>query len=483
MASRIDAVVVGAGPNGLAAAAVLARAGVSVRVYEAAASVGGGARTDERTIPGFRHDPCSAVHPLGAGSPVLRAMPLDRYGLEWVEPELPLAHPLPDGSAVTLERSMIHTASSLGDDGEMYRRLLAPFLGRWDELVTDALRAPLMDLPRSPLLLAQYGLRGALPADVLARLFRQEPARTLLAGLAAHAMAPLSSPITGGIGLIFALAAHEFGWPFPRGGTQAVSDALAAYLRDLGGEIETEHRVRSLDRLPEARAYLFDISPTELVSIAGSRLPASYAGQLRRYEYGPAAFKIDYALDGPMPWTAHACHRAGSVHLGASKQEIGAALRSSHRGEPPDPPFLITAQPSLFDPTRAPEGKHVLWTYGHVPNGWRGDATAAIERQIERFAPGFRDRVLARSTTGPAELESYNPNYVGGDIACGDCSGLKALLRPTIARNPYATGDPAIYLCSSATPPGPGVHGLCGYHAARTALQRVFGISAPRAGA
>lgn len=460
---------------------------MSVRVYEAGQTIGGGARTEERTLPGFRHDPCSAVHPLGAGSPLLRALPLDRYGLEWVHPELPLAHPFLDGSAVTLLRSVDDTAASLGADGDMYRRLVAPFLGRWDALAAEVLRAPLMGLPRSPLLYARFGILGGLPIDVLSQVFRTEPARALLAGLGAHVMAPLSSPITGGIGLMFALAAHEVGWPVPRGGSQAIPDALAGYLRSLGGEIETHRRVRSLDELPAARVYVLDVSPTDLLSIAGSRLPSGYVQRLQRYPYGPGVFKIDYALDGPVPWTADPCRRAGTVHLGASAAEIRTALRSVHRGEPAPSPFLITSQPSVFDPSRAPAGKHVFWVYAHVPNGWRGDATGAVEAQIERFAPGFSDLVLARSVAGPADLEAYNPNYLGGDIACGDCSGLKALFRPVVTCNPYATGDPAVYLCSSATPPGPGVHGMCGYHAACTALQRVggepLGSAARRAGA
>lgn len=472
-----DAVVVGAGPNGLAAAITLARAGLRVRVYEFASQVGGGARTDERTLPGFLHDPCSAVHPLGAGSPMLRALPLAQHGLEWVEPDVALAHPFPDGSAAVLERSVHATARSLGSDAGTYRRLVAPFADRWTELAADVLRAPLVGLPGHPLLLTRFGLSAAAPAALLARRFRGRSARGLLAGLAAHVNAPLTSPVTSGIGLLFALSAHETGWPFPRGGAQRLSDSLAAYLRSLGGEIETGRRVRTVDELPTADAYLFDVSPTELASIAGSRLPGRYAERLRRYQYGAAVFKVDYALDGPVPWAAEACRRAGTVHLGATLPEIGAALDSAHRGVPPHPPFLITAQPSVFDASRAPEGKHVFWAYAHVPRGWDGDLTAAIDGQIERFAPGFHDRILARSVSGPARLEAGNPNIVEGDIACGSTRGLGALFRPTFSRVPYATGNRSIYLCSSATPPGPGVHGMCGYHAARVALQRVFGVA------
>ncbi|HEU5160475.1 MAG TPA: NAD(P)/FAD-dependent oxidoreductase [Streptosporangiaceae bacterium] len=476
--AEVDAVVVGAGPNGLTAAVTLARAGLSVHVYEAAASVGGGATTAELTLPGFRHDVCSAVHPLGAGSPALRAMPLDKHGLTWVQPPLPLAHPLADGTAATLSRSVEETAASLGPDGERYRRLVRPFIGRWDTLAADVLRAPLAGPPRDPLLLARFGVRAAPPAALLARLFRGEPARGLLAGLAAHAMAPLGSPATGGIALLFALAAHEVGWPFPRGGAQALSDALAGYLGALGGRIETGRLIRDLGELPSARIYLLDVMPERLAAIAGSRLPARYAARLRRYRHGPAAFKVDYALSGPVPWAAEACARAGTVHLGPAYADIDASLRGPRRGRAPRDPFLIVSQPSVYDSARVAGDGQVLWAYGHVPNGWRGDLTEAIERRLERFAPGFGERVLARRAAGPAELEHRNPNNVGGDIAGGRCDGLRLVFRPTAAPVPYATPNRAIYLCSSATPPGPGVHGMCGRHAALVALRRVFPAAA-----
>jgi phytoene dehydrogenase-like protein len=472
--ASVDVVVVGSGPNGLAAAVTLAVAGLEVHVYEAAHSVGGGARTSELTLPGFRHDVCSAVHPLGAGSPALQALPLERYGLSWVHPELPLAHPFPDGSAAILARDPQATADSLLGDAGAYRRLVRPFLGRWDDLARDILRAPLDGLPRNPLLLARFGIRAVQPAAVLAQWFRGDRARGLLAGLAAHVIAPLTSPATGGVALVFALAGHEVGWPFPRGGSQAISDALAAYLHSLGGAVHLGHRVTSLDELPAARAYLLDVSPRDLAAIAGSRLPRGYVERLRRYRYGPAVFKLDYALAGPVPWAAPVCRSAGTVHLGATLAEIGSALSAAKRGRPPDPPFLIAAQPTLFDPTRAPEGRHVFWVYGHVPHGWDGDLTEAIERQVERFAPGFRDLVLARRASAPRDLEAGNPNLVGGDIACGSFDGRQAVFRPVTTRVPYATPHPAVFLCSSATPPGPGVHGMCGYRAARVALRRVF---------
>ncbi|WP_431047412.1 phytoene desaturase family protein [Streptomyces sp. P1-3] len=465
----LDVVVVGAGPNGLTAAAELARRGLAVEVFEAADGIGGGARTEELTLPGFRHDPCSAVHPLGVGSPAFRAMPLARHGLEWLHPELPLAHPFPDGTAAILARSVGETASSLGArDAGAYRRLLAPFHGRWDTLAADFLRTQWLGLPRDPVTWARFGLNAVQPAALIAATrFRDEKARALLAGLAAHAIAPTTGLATGGIALIFALAAHEVGWPVPRGGSQAISDALGGLLREFGGAVHTGFEVKRLDDLPPARAYVFDTSPTALARIAG--LGNAYRG----YRYGASVFKIDYALDGPVPWTAPEAGRAGTVHIGPTSSEINAALRAAVEGRDPSVPFLITAQPSLIDPSRAPEGKHVFWAYGHVPSGWTGDATDVIERQIERFAPGFRDRVLARAVAGPRELAARNANYVDGDTACGAFAGLQTVLRPKLARVPYATAHPAVFLCSSATPPGPGVHGMSGHHAARAVWRRL----------
>ncbi|WP_432064296.1 phytoene desaturase family protein [Streptomyces sp. C10-9-1] len=468
MPSMLDAVVVGAGPNGLTAAAELARRGFSVAVFEALGTVGGGARTEELTLPGFRHDPCSAVHPLGVGSPAFAGMPLARHGLEWIHPELPLAHPFPDGTAAVLSRSVAETALSLGPgDAGAYRRMLAPYTGHWDTLAADFLRTPWDGLPRDPLRFARFGLDAIRPSTWLARRFGGDKGRALMAGLAAHAIAPIGGVATGGVALMFALAAHEVGWPLPRGGSQAVSDALASYVSELGGTIHTGVEVRRLDELPPARAYVFDTSPTALARIAG--LGSAYW----RYRYGAAAFKVDYALSGPVPWTSPQARIAGTVHLGPTATEIDAALRAAVEGRDPEVPFLITAQPSLVDPGRAPEGRHVLWAYGHVPAGWEGDATEVIERQIERFAPGFRDLVLARAVAGPPQLAARNANYVGGDIACGAFAGLQTLIRPRLARVPYATAHPAVFLCSSATPPGPGVHGMSGHHAAK-AVWRVL---------
>ncbi|MEU6854439.1 NAD(P)/FAD-dependent oxidoreductase [Actinacidiphila alni] len=463
-----DAVVVGAGPNGLTAAVELARAGLSVQVYEAAGTVGGGARTEELTLPGFRHDPCSAVHPFGIGSPVFRALPLREHGLEWLQPELPLAHPFPDGTAAVLARSVGETAASLGArDAGTYRRLLAPYTGHWDTLAADFFRPQWAGIPHDPYRFVRFGLTGTPPAAVLALRFHDAKARALIAGLAGHAITRLGQPFTGAMAMMFALAAHENGWPVARGGSQAIADALAAHLTELGGTIVTGTTVRKLDELPPARAYVFDTSPTALARIAG--LGDAYRG----YRYGPSVFKVDYALDGPVPWTAPAARRAGTVHIGPTYTEIGDALNRAVTGRAPQTPFLITAQPSVIDPSRAPEGKHVFWAYAHVPHDWRGDATDAVERQIERFAPGFRDLVLARAVSGPPALAARNANYVGGDIACGAYTGLQAVLRPRLAFNPYTTIRPNVFLCSSATPPGPGVHGMSGHHAARTVLHHL----------
>jgi phytoene dehydrogenase-like protein len=459
---RLDAVVVGSGPNGLAAAIELARAGRSVRLLEAAETVGGGMRSAELTLPGFVHDVCSAVHALAVGSPFLRELPLP----ELVHPPAPLAHPLDDGSAVMLERSVELTAAGLdGRDGDAWLRLLGPLVSRADALLEDVL-GPLR-APRHPLLLARFGLGALRSADGLARsAFRGERARGLFAGLAAHSMLPLTAPVSASFGLVLAVLGHAYGWPVVRGGSGRLAEALAEHLRSLGGEIETGRRVRSLAELPHARAVLLDVTPKQVLELAGGRLPTRYARRLGRYRYGPGAFKLDYALDGPIPWRAPECGRAATVHLGGTLDEIAASEAAPGH----ERPFVLLAQQSLIDGTRAPGGKHTVWAYCHVPNGWSGDATEAIEGQIERFAPGFRDRVLARAAHGPAELERYDENYVGGDINGGTQDLRQLFGRPVPRLVPYSTPVPGLFLCSSSTPPGGGVHGMCGFHAARAAL-------------
>ncbi len=469
--SAYDAVVIGSGPNGLAAAITLALAGRSVAVFEAHDTVGGGMRSGELTLPGFIHDICSTAHPLGIASPFFRTLPLERYGLEWVQPPAPLAHLLPTGAAV-LERSIAQTAAGLGADGPAWRRLMQPLARDWDD-IARAFLGPLRPfaLATHPLALGRFGVRALLPASLLARLtFRGDAARALFAGMAAHAMLPLDQPPSAAFGLMLGVSAHVAGWPFARGGSQRIADALAAYLRALGGEIFTSAPVDSLDALPSARAILCDIAPRQLLRLAAKRLPASYAAALRRYRYGPGAFKLDYALDAPVPWTDPACLRAGTVHVGGTLAEIAAGEQAVAHGEAPERPLTLVVQQSLFDPTRAPAGKQTLWAYCHVPNGSPVDMTARIEAQIERFAPGFRERVLARHVSGPADLERYNPNYVGGDINGGLQDFAQLFTRPTLSLDPYRTPVAGLYICSSSTPPGGGVHGMCGYWAAQAAL-------------
>jgi phytoene dehydrogenase-like protein len=465
-----DAVVVGAGPNGLAAAIVLAEAGLSVRVLEAADTVGGGARSAELTLPGFVHDVCSAIHPLGVASPFFRTLPLAEHGLGWVDPPAALAHPFDDGTAALLERSADADVRGLGEDDERWCRLFAPLAREAEPLLEDVL-APL-HLPSHPVGLARFGARAVLPATALARLsFRGPKARGLFAGLAAHSMLRLERPPSAAFGLILGLLGHAVGWPFPRGGSQRLSDGLASYLRSLGGEIETGRKVESLSELGETRPVLLDVTPRGLLELAGDRLPSRYRRRLERYRYGPGVFKLDWALDGPIPWRAEECARAATVHLGATLEEIAASEAAPSRGEVPERPYVLLAQQSLFDPTRAPAGQHTAWAYCHVPNGSGVDMTERIERQVERFAPGFRERILARSALGPADLERHNPNNVGGDINGGAADLRQLFTRPVARLSPYTTPLPGVFLCSASTPPGGGVHGMCGYHAAKAALR------------
>ncbi|MGE0543829.1 MAG: phytoene desaturase family protein [Dehalococcoidia bacterium] len=467
------AVVVGAGPNGLAAAIVLARAGVQVTVLEAGKTVGGGSRTAELTLPGFRHDICSAVHPLAAGSPFFRRLPLHTYGLRWIQPEIALAHPFDDGTAATLTRSLDATAARFGNDRDAYRRLMRPLAKNWRALA-PAVLGPLARFPRHPLLMARFGVNAVRSATGLARSnFREAKTRALFAGIAAHVNVPLERPLTASFGLVLGAAAHAIGWPVAEGGSQSIADALTAYLCDLGGVVQTARRVDSLADVPATDAVLFDLTPAQVLRIAGHRFRDGYRRSLARFHYGAGVFKLDYALDGPIPWKADACRRAGTVHLGGSMEEIALSERLIAEGRHPDRPFVLVAQQSLFDPTRAPSGKHTLWAYCHLPNGSTEDMTDRIEAQIERFAPGFKKLILARHITSPAALEAYNANYIGGDIAAGAHDGLQLFMRPAFRLSPYATSDKRLSICSASTPPGAGVHGLCGYFAARSALKRL----------
>ena len=469
--SSYDAIVVGAGPNGLAAAITLAQAGRSVFVLEAENTVGGGARSTQLTLPGFVHDVCSAIHPLAVGSPFLSTLPLSDHGLEWIHPPAPVAHPFDDGSAALLERSIQETGEFLGPDSGSYERLMEPLVAGWGKLAAQLLGP--FRLPRHPLLLTRFGLHAVRSGRGLARsLFQGERARALFGGLAAHSAIPLEKSPTAAFALVLASAGHAVGWPIPRGGSQSISDALASYLRGLGGEIVTSNRVQSIDDLPPARTVLLDLTPRQILGIAGKRLPSGYRRKLEGYRYGPGAFKMDWALDGPIPWRAPDCARASTVHLGGTLDEIAASERAVWEGHHPERPFVLVAQQSLFDGSRAPEGKHTAWAYCHVPNGSGFDMTERIEAQIERFAPGFRDLVLARSVMSPPGLEEYNANYVGGDINGGVQDLGQLFTRPTFRVVPYSTPARGLYICSSSTPPGGGVHGMCGHFAARAALKR-----------
>jgi len=468
-----DAIVVGSGPNGLAAAITLARAGRSVLVFEAKETIGGGSRSKELTLPGFMHDVCSAIHPLGLGSPFMRSLPLEQYGLQWIHPSAPLAHALDIGTSVVLERSVEDTSAALGPDAAAYHRFMTPLVAHWD-IIAAAVLGPLSPaLLSHPFVLAPFGLRAIRSATALAQsLFKGERARALFAGLCAHSMMSLEQPPTAGFGMMLEVAGHAIGWPMPRGGAQKIVDVMAAHLRSLGGEIITGTEVTTLDTLPPSRAILCDVTPHQLLTIAGQRLPDAYQRQLQHYRYGPGIFKIDYALDGPIPWRGPEYARAGTVHIGGTLPEVAAAEYAVSKGEHPEKPFVLVAQQSLFDPTRAPQGKHTLWAYCHVPNGSTFDMSDRIEAQVERFAPGFRDCILARHKMNPVEIEQYNANYIGGDINGGVQDLWQFFTRPTIRLVPYSTPVKGLYICSSSTPPGGGVHGLCGYFAAQAALRR-----------
>jgi phytoene dehydrogenase-like protein len=467
----VDAIVVGTGPNGLAAAIAIAQTGRKVVVFESADTVGGGCRSAELTLPGFVHDVCSAVHPFAVVSPFFRTLPLADHGLEWISPPAMLAHPFDDGGAACVYGSLEQTANRLGDDGSAYRRLFRPLVDSWPRIAESVL-GPLT-WPRHPIALARFGIHALQPAaSVARRVFAGEPARALFAGIAAHSMIPLEMRPTGGVALALDLVAHVGGWCLPRGGAQSLSNALAACLRSLGGEIVTRTTVASIDDLPPARAVLCDLSPRPLLRIAGHRFPRRFRRALERYRYGMGVCKVDWALDGPVPWRNRECARAGTLHLGGSLDEIASSERHVWEGGHPARPFVLLSQPTLFDPSRAPHGRHVVWTYCHVPRGSDFDMLPRIEQQIERFAPGFRERVIARTVMRPADIERHNANYVGGDIGAGATTLGQLFTRPTWRT--YSTPVRGLYICSASTPPGVGVHGMCGYFAARRALDEVL---------
>ncbi len=469
---EVDAVVVGSGPNGLAAAVRLAEAGRSVLVREANEYIGGGLHSEEMTLPGFLHDTCSAVHPMGILSPYLSQLPLDKHGLEWAASDISFAHPLDDRPAVLHQKDISLVTEQLGPDAKRYERLVRPLAKNVPALVADSL-APLR-IPRAPISFAHFGLLGALPARTLARLFfEDEPARALVAGCSGHSILPLTRPFSAAVGLMFILTGHEAVWPVARGGSRAIAQALASYLESLGGRIETGVPVDSIAELPRARAVLFDTSPRELVRVAGDELPASYKRRLGRYRYGPGVFKLDWALDGPIPWKDERVTMASTVHVGGTLDEISASEKAAFIGQHTDRPYVMVCQQSDLDPSRAPEGKRTGYAYCHVPHGSTADMTQAIESQIERFAPGFKDRILERRTLSPAGLEAMNRSLVGGAVTGGVADAFQLFTRPVARLNPYTTPNPRVFICSASTPPGGGVHGMCGYWGAEAALKRL----------
>lgn len=472
---EFDAVIVGSGPNGLAAAIAMQQQGLSVLIIEGKPEIGGGLRSAELTLPGFVHDICSAIHPLAIGSPFFSTLPLQDHGLNYVFPELAAAHPFDDGTAAVLSSSLEETARLLGPDEQAYLKLIKPLVKDWPDIAPDVL-GPL-HFPKHPVAMARFGLNALTSASFLSRRFKTKAARGLWAGMAAHSIQPLSNLATSAIGLVLMTAAHLKGWPIPAGGSVSIANALAAYFISLGGRIETGRFITSLNELPSAKAVLFDVTPKQLLQIAGHKFSSLYQWQLERYRYGMGVFKIDWALDEPIPFKAEQARRAGTVHIGNTIEEISLSERLCWQGKHAEKPFVLLAQQSLFDHSRAPGGKHAAWAYCHVPNGSEKDMTTAIEQQVERFAPGFRDRVLARHTMDTRQMEAYNPNYIGGDINGGVIDLGQIFTRPALRSSPYRTSAKGLYLCSSSTPPGGGVHGMCGYHAAKRALKDIFYIA------
>jgi phytoene dehydrogenase-like protein len=467
-----DAIIVGSGPNGLAAAIGIQQAGLSTLLVEAKDSIGGGLRSEEVTLPHFVHDICSAIHPLAVSSPFFKTLPLNKYELEFIHPTIAAAHPFDNGSAAVLQGTAAQTAQALGEDADAYLDLVEPLVTEWPRIDGDVL-APL-HFPRHPAAMARFGLKALRSAEHVAKRFHTKDARGLWGGMAAHSMQSLSNTSSAAIALVLMIVAHVSGWPMAKGGSKAIANALASYFVSLGGIIEKNFHVHSLGQLPTCHAVLFDVTPRQLLQIAGHKFSSIYKWQLERYRYGMGVFKIDWALDGPIPFTAAACRQAGTLHLGNSFEEIVASEQLVTEGKHPEKPFVLLAQQSLFDSSRAPAGKHTAWAYCHVPNGSDADMTERIERQVERFAPGFRNLILARHVMNARQMEDYNTNYVGGDINGGIIDVRQLFTRPALRLSPYKTSAKGIYICSSSTPPGGGVHGMCGYFAAKNALKDVF---------
>ena len=471
--NKFDAVIIGSGPNGLAAGIRLALEGLHVKIFEAAETIGGGMRTQELIRPGYHHDVCSAIHPMAASSPFLKKLPLEKHGLKWIHPIHPAAHPLDDEPAAILYRDLDETAFHLGEDEENYKKIIKPLVEHWDELTTDFL-GPLR-FPSNPVKMASFGIKALQTADMFQSNFNTTRAKALFAGMAAHSMLPLNSLATAAVGLVFFATAHTGGWPLPKGGSQTLADAMARYFKSLGGEIETGFEVKKMNQLPQSKAVLFDLTPLQVARIVGDDFPVTYRRKLNKFRYGPGVFKVDYILNEPVPWKNHECSRAGTVHLGGTFDEIAETEKEMSKGGHPEKPFILVAQQSLFDETRTPDHKHSLWAYCHVPNGSTKDMTQAIENQIERFAPGFRDIIDEKVTMNTADFQQYNANYFGGDINGGRQDIRQLFSRPVSWLNPYSTPSDGIYFCSSSTPPGGGVHGMCGFHAANAALKKEFG--------
>jgi phytoene dehydrogenase-like protein len=470
-----DAVVVGSGPNGLAAAIVLQQQGLSVLLLEGKDKIGGGLCTEELTVPGYLHDVCSAVHPMAAASPFFSSLPLQQFGLEYIYPEFAAAHPFDDGTTAILQRSIEKTAMSLRGDKDAYLKLIQPLVNTWPKIAADVL-GPL-HFPKYPLDMARFGLNALTSATYLAKTFKTPEAKALFAGMAAHSIQPLSNTATSAIALVLMANGHLKGWPIPKGGSKNIANALASYFQTIGGKIQTNTYITSLGQLPSAKAVLFDVTPKQLLTTAGHQFSNIYKWQLERYRYGMGIFKVDWALDDAIPFTAKNAGQASTIHIGGTFDEIVDSEQTTNDGIHPDKPFVLLTQPTAFDHTRAPKGKHVAWAYCHVPNGSIKNMTDNIERQIERFAPGFRERIIGRHTINTQQLEKYNPNYIGGDINGGIINLAQLFTRPALRRSFYRTSAKGLYICSSSTPPGGGVHGMCGYHAGKRALKDIFDIA------